>query len=107
MNTNQEQKGSEVAKVNSIPIVNSVPSSGNVPKLEVRKEIKDVLKKEILSEPKITLGMVIIIKSSQRSQPPKLLVPNKLFRKSTHLGDQIESANQTRSTLMWHPSSLI
>ena len=38
-NTNQEQKGSGVSKVNSIPIINSVLSSSNVPKLEVRKEI--------------------------------------------------------------------
>ena len=37
MNTNQEQKENE------IPIVNSVPSSYNVPKLELRKEIKEKL----------------------------------------------------------------
>ena len=52
VNTNQEQKGSEVSKVSSIPIVNGVSSSSNVPKLEVSKEIKDVIKKEKLSEQK-------------------------------------------------------
>ena len=41
VNTNQEEKG------NKISIVNSVPSPSNVPKLEVRKEIK-----KKLSEPK-------------------------------------------------------
>ena len=39
VNTNQEQKGSE------IPIVSSIPSSGNVSKLERRKEIKEKLSK--------------------------------------------------------------
>ena len=43
VNKNQEQKGSEVSIVNSIPIVNTVPNSSNVPKLEVRKEIKGVI----------------------------------------------------------------
>ena len=47
MNTNQEQKGNE------IPIVSSVPSSSNVPKLELRKEIK-----EKLSEPNNPIGNV-------------------------------------------------
>ena len=56
VNTNQEKKGSEVSKVNSIPIVSSVPSSSNVPKLEIREEIKNVIKKEKLSEPKIPTG---------------------------------------------------
>ena len=52
MNTNQEQKGSEISKDNSIPIVSSVQSSSYVPKLEVRKEIKHIIQKEKLSEPK-------------------------------------------------------
>ena len=46
VNTNQKQKGNEISKVNSIPILNCVPSSSNVPKLEIGKEIK-----EKLSEP--------------------------------------------------------
>ena len=41
VNTNQGQKGSKISKANSIPIVNSVPSSCNVPKLELKKEIKE------------------------------------------------------------------
>ena len=43
MNTNQEQKGNKISKANSIPIVNSVQSSCNLPKLELRKEIKEKL----------------------------------------------------------------
>ena len=90
VNTNQQQKG------NDIQIVNSVPSSCNVPKLELRKEIQ-----ETLSEPNNPT------KPSPKSQPSKALVSNQVFRKTSHLGDQIESANQIRITLMWHPSSII
>ena len=60
MNTNQEQKGSEVFGFNSIPIVSNVPNPSNLAKVEVRKEIKNVIKKEKLSKPKIPLGMTII-----------------------------------------------
>ena len=44
-----------MSKVNSIPIVKSVVPS-NVPKLEVRKEVKEVIKKEKLCEPKNSTG---------------------------------------------------
>ena len=40
VNINQEQKGNEILKVISIPTVNSVPSPSNMPKFEIRKEIK-------------------------------------------------------------------
>ena len=76
MNTNQDQKGSEVSKVNSIPIVNNVPTSSNVPKLEVRKEIKDVIKKEKLKEPKNPTGNGNNNKAIPKVSAPKAPCPN-------------------------------
>ena len=83
--------------ISELPIVNSVPSSCNMPKLEWRKEIK-----EKLSEPNNPTG-----NGDDNKTIPKALVHNQVFRKTSHSGDQIESANQIRSTMMWHPLSVI
>ena len=73
VNTDWQQKGNE------IPIVNSVPGSGNVTKLELRKEIQ-----EKISKPNNHPENGEINKPSQISQPPKALLPNQVSRKTSH-----------------------
>ena len=94
MNTNQEQNRNEISKANSIPIVNCVPSSCNVPKQELRKEIK-----EKLSDPNNPTENGDINKTIPKVSAPKSLYPIQVFKKTTHVGDQKESANQIKKYL--------
>ena len=74
MNTNQEQKGNE------IPIVNSVPSSYNVPKLVLRKEIK-----EKLSEPNNPTGNGDNNKTIPKVSAPKSPGPKPIVQENSTL----------------------
>ena len=66
-------------------IVNSVPSSCHVPKWEVRKEIKDVIQKEKLSEPGNPTGNGDNNKAIPKVSAPKACCPKPIVQENNTL----------------------